>query len=356
MAEKLNVCVIFGGQSSEHEVSRVSVVSVVNNLDKEKYNMLLLGITKQGGWYLYSGDIGKIPTGEWEQDAENLRQAVISPSPIHRGLLVLDNGEMQNVNIDIAFPVLHGTYGEDGTMQGLFELACIKYVGCGVLASCVGMNKIYAKMAFDSVGLKQAKWVSVYKKEFGDMDSVVKRVETLGYPCFVKPANAGSSVGISRAADRASLIEALHTAAQHDRQIVVEEAISGREVECSVLGNDTPKASVVGEIISADGFYDYDEKYKNNTAKTCIPADLDTATAEKIRESALIAFKAIDGAGLSRVDFFVQHSDGALIINEINTLPGFTSISMYSKLWAEAGISYSELLDELIQLALIREK
>jgi len=356
MSEKLNVCVIFGGQSSEHEVSRVSVVSVINNLDKEKYNLLLLGITKQGGWYLYHGDIDKIPTGEWEQDTDNLSPAVISPSSVHSGLLVFNENSVNSINVDIAFPVLHGIYGEDGTIQGLFELAGIKYVGCGVLASCVGMNKIYAKIAFASAGLKQAKWVAVYKKEFGDMDGVVKRVEALGYPCFVKPANAGSSVGISRATDRATLIEALNTAVQHDRQIVVEEAVLGREVECSVLGNDKPRASVVGEVISADGFYDYDEKYKNNTAQICIPADLDNAATEKIRASALIAFKAIDGAGLSRVDFFVRHSDGAIIINEINTLPGFTSISMYTKLWKEAGVSYNELLDELIRLAAIREK
>lgn len=356
--KKQKVCVVFGGRSSEHEVSRVSAASVINNLDKDKYKIIMLGITKKGKWYLYDGKVEKLHDGSWEKDKKHLKNAVISPSTYDKGLIVLnDDGTFKKIKTDIIFPVLHGIYGEDGTVQGLFELCAIPYVGCGVLASSVGMNKIYAKLVFDSVGLKQAKWLPVYTKDFGKLDEIVSLIEDkLGYPCFVKPANAGSSVGISKANDREGLIDALHTAAEHDRQIVVEEAIVGHEVECAVLGNEHVKASGVGEIVSAIGFYDYEEKYKTDTAQLLIPANIDEKTAENVRKSAVKAFCALDGAGLSRVDFFVRESDGEVIINEINTLPGFTSISMYPKLWEKAGIKYPDLLDKLIELAKIRQK
>lgn len=215
------VCVIFGGQSSEHEVSRVSAASVINNLDKEKYKILMLGITKKGKWYLYSGKAENLHNGAWEKDKKHLRSAVISPSTRDKGILVMNSdGTFKKIKIDVIFPVLHGIYGEDGTVQGLFELCGVPYVGCGVLASSVGMNKIYAKHIFDKAGLKQAKWLPVYTKDFDKIDSIAGKIENeLGYPCFVKPANAGSSVGISKADSREKLIKALHTAALHDRQL-----------------------------------------------------------------------------------------------------------------------------------------
>lgn len=356
--KKQKVCVIFGGQSSEHEVSRVSASSVIENLDKEKYKVYMVGITKKGKWYLYSGKVEHLHNGAWEKDKKHLKPAVISPSAADKGLLVTEvSGTVKKVKIDVIFPVLHGMYGEDGTVQGLFELCRIPYVGCGVLASSVGMNKIYMKYIFEKAGLTQAKWLPVYTKDFDKLDCIIDEIETkLGYPCFIKPANAGSSVGITKAHNREELSDGLATAAQHDRQIVVEEAVIGREVECSVLGNTDVKASVVGEIVSAIGFYDYEEKYKTDTADLIVPAKLDGAVTEKIREHAVRAFTAIDGMGLSRVDFFVRERDGEVVINEINTLPGFTSISMYAKLWGACGLPYGALLDELIALAYTRQK
>lgn len=356
--KKLRICVVFGGTSSEHEVSRVSASSVLRNLNPNTYQISMLGITKKGRWYLYTGKVDHLPDGSWEKDKKHLYPAVISPSRAQGGLLVERDGKIKRQKVDVVFPVLHGMYGEDGTIQGLLELAGIPYVGCGVLASSVGMNKIFTKQIFEKAGLLQANWMPVYRREFSDMEGVVSRIEQkIGYPCYVKPANAGSSVGISRANDRAALIDGLNQAALHDRQLVVEEAIVGREVECSVLGNGWDcKAATVGEIISKTGFYDYDEKYKTDTAKLCIPAELPDLVIQTIRENALTAFRAIDGMGLSRVDFFVRESDGAVIINEINTLPGFTPISMYAQLWNAVGLGYGELLDELVQLALVREK
>lgn len=359
-SKRQKVCVIFGGQSSEHEVSRVSATYVINNLDKEKYNVLMLGITKKGAWYLYTGKVEKLADGSWEKDKKHLKHAVISPCIKDRGLLVTnDDGSIKKVKLDVIFPVLHGMYGEDGTVQGLFELSGIAYAGCGVLASSVGMNKIYAKYVFEKAGLSQAKWRAVYTKDFANMDKIIDEISSdIGYPCFVKPANAGSSVGISKVNDKTQLEDALRLAAIHDRQIVVEEAIVGHEVECAVLGNASEgnvRASGVGEIVSGIGFYDYDEKYKTDTAQLIIPANIDAKTTEKIRESAIKAFYAVDGAGLSRVDFFVTDKN-EVIINEINTLPGFTSISMYPKLWQKAGISYQKLLDEIIELTKTRQK
>ncbi len=355
--KKLKVCVVFGGQSSEHEVSAVSAASVIDNLDKEKYKIIKLGITKKGRWFIYTGKTQKIADGSWQRDKDNLKQVVGSPSPVHKGLLVLEEGGWRSLKADVFFPVLHGIYGEDGTIQGLFEMACVKYVGCGVLASAMGMNKLYAKMAFESAGLPQAKWVRADRHELEHIEGAIDRIESkLGYPCFVKPANAGSSVGISRALNRESLAEALAVAALHDRQLVIEEAVVGREVECSVLGNRQVSAAAVGEVVSASGFYDYKEKYQTNTAKLCIPANLPEDTQALVRQRAILAFKAIDGQGLSRVDFFVRSSDNEVLINEINTMPGFTSISMYAKLWGAVGVSYSDLLDQLIELAMQREK
>lgn len=352
---KTRLCVIFGGQSPEHEVSRKSVTSVINNLDKNKYDIDVIGITKDGEWFLYDGDIKNIAGGEWEQDAEYKRHAVISPDAKDKAILVFDGDKVKKIHPDVIFPVLHGEYGEDGTVQGLFELSHIPYVGMGVLASANGMDKIYSKMVFDSANIPQAAWV-VYRK--GD-DIELKMNETeekLGYPCFVKPACTGSSVGVGKAHDRKELEEAIKNAAQFDRKVLIEENIDGHEVECAVLGNDDPKAAEVGEIKPAVEFYDFDAKYNDNSTELQIPADIDDDTKKKIQEYAVKAFKALDGQGLTRVDFFVKYSDGSIVLNEVNTLPGFTNISMYPKLWDAVGLGYGELLDKLVELAKTRVK
>lgn len=349
------LCVIFGGRSPEHDISRKSVTSVLNNLDKSKYDIYVIGITKKGAWYLYTGDIKNIEGGEWVQDTANKKKAIISPDSEDKAILVIDENGVEKIQIDVIFPVLHGEYGEDGTVQGLFELSGIPYVGTGVMASANGMDKTSSKIVFESAGIPQADWVVVNKND--DCEEKMNEIENrLGYPCFVKPARTGSSVGVGKAHDRAELKTALENAAKYDRKILVEENIDGREVECAVLGNDDVKAATVGEIMPTVEFYDFDAKYNDNSTKLQIPADLPEETIETIREYAVRAFKALDGDGLSRVDFFVRSSDGKVLLNEINTLPGFTNISMYPKLWGAVGIEYGELLDRLIELALERVK
>lgn len=353
MADKLKVCVIFGGQSPEHEISRKSVTSVLNNLNKEKYEITIIGITKKGEWYLYAGDISKIENGDWEK--ENNKRAIISPDAGQKAILVFEENGISEIHPDIVFPVLHGEYGEDGTIQGLLELANIKYVGMGVLASANGMDKSYTKIVLDAAGIPQADWVVVKTSE--GCESYIQEIEQkLGYPCFVKPCNTGSSVGVGKAHNREELLAALSEAAKFDRKILVEENIDGHEVECAVLGNEHPKAAAVGEIMPTVEFYDFDAKYNDNSTKLQIPADLPEDIYEQIRKYSVKAFKALDGMGLSRVDFFVKYSDNSVLLNEINTLPGFTNISMYPKLWDAAGVGYSELLDKLIELGLERVK
>ncbi|MBQ2663003.1 MAG: D-alanine--D-alanine ligase [Clostridia bacterium] len=350
-----NLCVIFGGRSPEHDISRISVTSVLNNLDKTKYSISVIGITKNGEWYLYTGDYKNIEGGEWEADSANKKKAVISPDTADKGVIVFDSSKVSKIPIDVIFPVLHGEYGEDGTVQGLFELSGIPYVGMGVMASANGMDKFMSKIVFQNAGIPQADWVTVNKGD--DFEAKMDEIEKkLGYPCFVKPARTGSSVGINKAHDRAELKDALEYAAKFDRKILVEENIDGHEVECAVLGNDDVKAATVGEIIPMVEFYDFDAKYNDASTKLQIPADIPKETIEQIREYAIRAFKALDGDGLSRVDFFVKHSDGSVLLNEINTLPGFTSISMYPKLWDAVGLGYSDLLDSLIELAEKRVK
>lgn len=351
---KQNLCVIFGGESPEHDISQKSVTSVLNNLDKDKYNIYTLGITRDGRWLLYTGAWSLIEPGEWENDSENLVTAFISPDSTQHGIVVCkDKPEL--IHIDVIFPVLHGEYGEDGTIQGLFELSHIPYVGMGVLASANGMDKTYSKLVFASAGIPQADWVVVNSGD--DFNQRADEIEKkLGYPCFVKPARLGSSVGVGKAHDRAELIEALCNAERFDRRILVEEHIDGHEVECAVLGNRDAQASTVGEIKPTVEYYDFDAKYNDNSTVLVIPAELPDETIEQIRSYAVAAFKALDGQGLSRVDFFVKHEDGSIILNEINTLPGFTNISMYPKLWDAMGVGYSELLDRLIELAKERVK
>ena len=353
IVNKLTVAVIFGGQSSEHEVSRVSASSIISNLDSEKYYVIPVGITKSGKWMIYNGPIENIKNGEWEKFGT---PAILSPDASQKGLLKLVGDKAKLIPIDLAFPVLHGKYGEDGTIQGLFELAQIPYVGNGVLSSSVSMDKAFTKIIAKNAKITQAKYVEVHSEDFNKIKSIATKIEKkLSYPCFVKPANAGSSVGITKAHNKDELIEGLKLAAVHDRKIVVEEGIVGREIECAVLGNgDNISASCVGEIFAAAEFYDYDAKYNNSASKTVVPAEISKEKQDEIRKTAIKVFKAVDGSGLARVDFFVEKDTERVIFNELNTLPGFTPISMYSMLWNACGKPMNVLLDELIDLALER--
>ena len=349
---KLNVCVLFGGMSPEHAVSLRSAESVLNNMDTSKYNVFPVGITQDGDWILYGGkDYSKLPTGEWLNCPDNRRAAI---SPIRgQGLLIFEGDCVVRELIEIVFPVLHGENGEDGTVQGLLELAGIPYVGPHVAASAVSMDKTLTKLVADNAKVEQAAWQLVRDTEVNNhMQQIVLRLEDrFQYPMFVKPAGTGSSVGVSKAVDRESLSRALTHAAQYDSKILVEEFIDGREIEVAVMGNDSPVASICGEIDSGAEFYDYDAKYVTDTSVAYIPARISEDVEEFVREQAVKIYSAIGCQGLSRVDFFVT-ADNRVVFNEINTLPGFTSISMYPKLFAASGIPYKEIIDNLLQLAL----
>ncbi len=348
---KKNVLVLFGGRSSEHEVSCVSATTVISNMDMESYEIYAVGITKEGRWVLVDSTEG-IKDGSW---ADSKKQAMLSPDTTEKALYVAENGEFKKIIIDVAFPVLHGLNGEDGTVQGLFELAGIPYVGCGVLASAVSMDKLYTKVIVDTLGICQANYVAVYKEEINDT-AMFEKIETkLGYPVFIKPSNAGSSRGVSKAANREELIAGLAEAANHDRKILVEETIYGRELECAVLGDGDVKASGIGEVLAAAEFYDYEAKYHNAESKTVISPELPEGKEEEIRQAAVKIFKAVDGQGLSRVDFFLENETNRVVFNEINTLPGFTSISMYPMLWGAKGIDKPALIKRLLELAHVRE-
>ena len=352
---KMNVAVVFGGQSSEHEVSRVSVTMVLNNIDREKYNVYMTGITKDGRWYLYEGSVDLISGGEWENSGKTT-QAFISPDAALHGMVVMREDGMQTVRLDAVFPVMHGKNGEDGTIQGLCELAHIPCVGCDLTSSAVCLDKALTNTVLGYAGIPQANFVWFYAPYFEKhMDEILDQIEDeLGYPCFVKPANAGSSVGISKCDRRSDVIDAVRFAANHDRKIVVEENIAGQEVEVAVLGNDEPITSVVGEIIPAAEWYDYDSKYNDEESKLLIPANLSEKTSELIRKRAIQAYKMLGCSGMARIDFLVRKSDGQPMLNEPNTLPGFTEISMYPKLFEASGISKTELIDRLITLAVER--
>ncbi len=340
MVNKLKIGVVFGGRSGEHEVSLVSASSVIASLDRAKYEVIPIGITKDGRWFSGEGVMRALKAGKTPKNKFNLL-----PDPTHKN------------NLDIIFPVLHGPFGEDGTVQGLFELAGIPYVGAGVVGSSSCMDKIIQKMITDQAGIRSAPFVwflaSEYKK---DKDAIINNIErSLPYPCFVKPANLGSSVGISKAHNKKELVDAIDLAAQFDRRILVEKGIEhAREIEVSVLGNDVPKASVLGEVIPSNEFYDYDAKYVDGKSKTIAPADLPIETARRIQEAAIKSFRATDCCGMVRADFLLRGNEFYLI--EINTIPGFTSISMYPKLWEASGLPYSKLLDELIRLAMERHE
>lgn len=357
---KATLLVLFGGKSTEYEVSLVSAHSILSNVDREKYNVVTVGITKGGDWYLFEGDIAKIKDGTWCADTSALKKAMLSPSPSEHGIFVLDSGSAQLVHIDVIFPVMHGTNAEDGTLQGLMKLSGIPFVGCGCATSAIGMDKGFTKLVLNNFGIPQAKCKIILRSDFlRDRTAALDECESLGaYPLFVKPANAGSSVGASKALDRASLEAALALAAEHDSKIIVEEYIKGKEIEVAVIGNGEYCASTCGQINPGSEFYDYDAKYSaDSNSSAIIPADIKPETSEKVREYAVKICSALGVTGLSRVDFFVSSRCGKerIIFNEINTLPGFTQISMYPKLLMHDGRSYPEIIDDLIALAMKKE-
>ena len=345
------LAVIFGGMSTEHDVSIVSGSSVLANLDQTKYEIYPIYISKDGKWYFYEEEISKIRVFQVGEEPDKLQ-------PIQDIMQELQK-------MDVVFPVLHGLYGEDGSIQGLLELLKIPYVGCKVLASSVSMDKVYTKIIFERAQIKQTPYCYIHKygEEYEYIDRQMNHIKCkkqeileriihkLAFPMFVKPSNSGSSVGVTKANNEKELEEAISIAGKYDNKILVEQGIIGREVECAVLGNKEAKASCVGEIKSAEDFYSFDSKYKNSKSYTEIPANIGEHLAEEIRNLAVKAFQAVDGKGLARVDFFIENSTNEIYINEINTMPGFTQISMYPKLWEAVGVSYSKLLDELIALA-----
>ena len=386
--EKIRVGILFGGRSGEHEVSLLSAASVLNAIDKEKYEVVPIGITKDGRW-LTAEHAENLLTGKLVLEPRNLRAGdpdttssaavlargeavVVPPEPVHRhsGLVPFqtDAGLMRRasdraINVDVIFPVLHGTFGEDGTIQGLLELADIPYVGAGVLGSAAGMDKDIMKSLFIAAGIPIVKHVTILRAAWAnDPKKVQKQVESkLIYPVFVKPANLGSSVGISKAHNRKELGPAIEEAAKFDRKIVIEQGVGGkkekaREIECSVLGNDEPAASVPGEIVPGKEFYDYAAKYVDEGSQLIIPAKLTKAETKKVQDLAVAAFQAVDCSGLARVDFLMDPKTRKIYLNEINTMPGFTAISMYPKLWAASGLAYTDLIDRLIQLGIERHE
>ncbi len=350
---KTKVAVLFGGVSNEHDISLISAMNVIQNLPKDKYEIIPIGITKKGRWLFYPGDVRSISAGGWEINPD-CAPAAILPDPVYGGVLKIEEGRVSTVKTDVIFPVLHGKNGEDGTVQGLLDLSGIPYVGCGCLASACCMDKSFTHTVLDQHGILTARYEVIKQSDINHLDDICGDIaEKLGYPLFVKPACSGSSVGVNKACDFEDLKESVKLAFAHDKKVIVEEYIKGREIECAVMGNEDPFASCVGEIRSCNDFYDYDAKYILGTSGLDIPADIPDSKSAEIRDIAVRAFKALNCTGLARVDFFMKE-DGTVILNEINTMPGFTSISMFPKLMEHMGISYPELLDRLISLALER--
>ncbi len=340
--------VLFGGQSSEHDISCMSVQTVLRAIDPEKYNTVLVGITKQGHW-LYVEDASLIRENAWEKGTVS---AVLSPDAKEHALYLMQDGALiRKIQIDIAFPVLHGLYGEDGTVQGIFELMRIPYVGPGVLSCAVSMDKLYTKTIVEAAGIRQAKYVGIFRRELADMDKAVEKVEeALEYPVFVKPSSAGSSKGVTKASDREALKKALLEAGRHDFKILVEETIVGRELECAVYSSkDEVLVSGVGEIVAGAEFYDFDAKYNSSESRTETCPVLPAGVEEEIQRDAKAVFEAVDAYGLSRVDFFLD--DKGVVFNEINSIPGFTAISMYPMLFQQKGIPVQKLVQMLIDSA-----
>lgn len=355
LQQKIRVAVIFGGMSSEHEISWRSAASVLSNLSEKSYEVYKIGITREGSWLLYSGSIENILNGNWVEDCGNV-PAILSPDRGTRGLLVLRDGQTEQLPVDVIFPVLHGKNGEDGTIQGLFQLSGIPYVGCNTLSSAVCMDKAVTHSLLAAANIEQAQYLWFYADRFQAAPETIRtKIEArLTFPVFVKPANAGSSVGVSRVDRPEDLDAAIEKAAKEDNKIVVESGILGQEIECAVIGNRDASASLIGEIGASAAFYDYEDKYITGTAQLYIPAHIPEEAAEKVRETAVRAYRLLGCSGLARVDFFYTR-DGRIVLNEINTMPGFTSISMYPKLWMAAGISYENLLDQLIQYAMEKD-
>lgn len=365
MAKKLKLGILFGGRSAEHEVSLVSARNIMAAADRNKYELIPIGITKRGQWRVGAGALRLLNSDDVSKAQQQVlskgRDVMLASNPSVRTSLVpvRDRGDHAGAGkLDVIFPVLHGTFGEDGTVQGLLELAGIPYVGAGVLGSAAGMDKEVMKRLFRERGLPIVPYVKVLRRDLTiSMRRVISAIEKqFRYPVFVKPANLGSSVGISKARDRKHLQAALELAAQYDRKLLVEKAVVGREIECAVLGNDDPKASIPGEIVPGGDFYDYSAKYLEDTARLVVPAPLSPAHVKEAQRLAVAAFQATECAGMGRVDMFLENKTGKFYVNEINTIPGFTSISMYPRLWKASGIPYAKLIDKLIELALERHR
>ncbi len=355
---KLRVGILFGGRSGEHDVSIASAIAVMRAIDRGKYDPVPIGITRQGEWHIFDSP-DRLLGGEIVLELAGNQEAV--PDLTHHGIVPVTGTELTGAHesaVDVVFPLLHGPYGEDGTVQGLLEMANLPYIGAGVFASAASMDKGHMKSLFAQAGIPSVPYIVVARRQWRcDRETVIASIEDLlEYPVFVKPCNMGSSVGISKARNRSELEHSLDLAAAFDRRLIVELGINAREVECAVLGNDDPVVSVPGEIIPHHDFYDYEAKYTEGLADLLIPAQLSNEQQEKVRDLARKAFLAVEAAGLARVDFFVRRSDGEVIVNEINTMPGFTSTSMYPRLWEHSGIPYPDLIDRLIQLALERHQ
>ena len=350
---RLRIGVLFGGRSTEHEVSILSAKSIIAEMDPERFEAVPLYIDKNGRW-LVGGSLKRLVSADAASE-----YVYLPPDPTQRSLVPAQDGIGASPSLpplDAVFPVFHGLNGEDGTIQGVLELANLPYVGAGVLGSALGLDKIYMKRAFAAAGLPTVDYLPITRRQYErDPDAFIAVVEErLGYPCFSKFANSGSSVGTTKAHNRAELIAGLRLASSFDRKLLVERAVDARELEVSVLGNDEPEASAVGEVVPAREFYDYDAKYLDEGSRLFIPAAIDAGTAEEVRGMALRAFQAVDAAGMARVDFFMERKTGRLLVNELNTIPGFTRISMYPKLWEASGLSYPRLIERLVDLAIER--
>lgn len=349
--DKIKVAVLFGGMSTEHEVSCVSAYSVIKGFDQKKFCVVTVGLAKNGDWLLYTGPAEAIRDGFWEPIARKGKELAQGGCDLAEGLQAVRDCQ-------VVFPVLHGLNCEDGTIQGLMELLKKPYVGCNVLASAVGMDKAYTKIIAEKAGIPQCRHTVVHRDVLLENNAAYTDFieKEIGFPCFVKPSNSGSSVGVFKVKDREALVPVLLEAQKFDRKVIVEEFIKGREIECAVLGNRRPEAATPGEIKPSKEFYDYEDKYQKGASITVIPAALPEEALNQIKQYAIAVFSALDCSGLSRVDFFYEEKTGRILFNEINTLPGFTEISMYSKLWAAEGLSFTELLSRLVELAFERQE
>lgn len=355
MSDRLNrpnLVVLFGGAGPEHEVSKMSAAAIVSNMPEDKYNIIPVYITKEGEWLLYDGAVDNLSNIKWSRFGT---KAVLSPDRSDKGLLRIVNDKVKIVPVDIVFPVLHGMYGEDGTIQGLCELAGIPYVGCGVFSSAVCIDKAATKSVVSGLKVKQVDSLVLNASETADFKKIERKVRSkIGYPCFVKPSKTGSSIGITKVSEKSELLNAVENALEFDNKIIIEKMVAGREFSCAILGryDGEVSATVAGEILADGEFYDYDAKYIKSGSRTVIPADISEEMHEKIKEMSIKIFKATECSGLARADFFIEDETGNILFNEINTMPGFTKISMFPMLWAEMGVNFSDLIDRLILMSI----